>query len=312
MIPEEQPIETPGINQAPEPTTEELLAKSKEVRDQEPGLDALIDVKAPPKVIRKKDKPTKIKTPIFGKDQDPAMVEYNELPLIHRFYYERIKYSNLVTPLILTAFLLLFGVGWLYRANSNVIVLMAIFGSIGFAPIGFLLGWFVMDPFMRATIFRKLTHRNFGILFLVSRGKQIIPIIKDLNGSLIWHDRKVWVVAPNRIYTFRKSVDGDHPIKSKDVYLFGGVPTMFLDFDTMKPIGFFKDQSEIKPEELGASLIGWNNNQIAKAIVFKKQVQTIITVLLMIIIACAYFSYQNYTVLQNFAQTGTLARVITQ
>ncbi len=253
-----------------------------------------------------------IKTPKFGKNQDPEKVEYNELPKIHRAYYEKVQYGNLITPLILFASILLVGVGWMYRTNANVLVIMALLGAFAFMPIGFLLGWLIMDPFMRATIIRKLTRRNFGILFLVSRGKQVIPLIKDLNGSLIWHDRKVWVITPSRIYTLRKSADGDFAIKSEDIYLVGGVPTMFIDFDTMKPIGFFKDQSEIKPEELGASLIGWNNNQIAKAIVFKKQVTTMVTILLVIVLACVYFSYQNYTMLQGLMESGSLARVVTQ
>lgn len=167
--------------------------------------------------------------------------------------------------------------------------------------VGFLfafLTFLFIEPFNRVNILRKLTKKNYGIIFLIGRGKQITTLIRNLDDDTIWIDNNVWVIEPNKIY--RKDNNTNiNAIDSKHIHIISGVPIVFLSLDSMKPLDFFTSESEVKPEEIGATLRGWLYNQYAKMLFFKRTFEIVILILGVLLLAVLYFSYSNFSTLQE-------------
>jgi len=65
------------------------------------------------------------------------------------------------------------GIIFLYQMvsdfSSGLGLLMWLFGMMCFLPLGLILGWFFLDPYMRCKIMRKTRHKNYGIIYLSIR-----------------------------------------------------------------------------------------------------------------------------------------------
>ena len=97
------------------------------------------------------------------------------------------------------------GVIFLYQMvesfNSGLALLLWLFGMMCFLPMGLILGWFFLDPYMRCKIMRRTRHKNYGIIYFVHKGgKRITTRIKNLDDDVIVNDTKLWLIDKGGVY----------------------------------------------------------------------------------------------------------------
>lgn len=156
------------------------------------------------------------------------------------------------------------------------------------------------DTFSRVKILRAISKKNYGLLFLVGRGKQITTLVKNLDEDTIWIDNNVWVIDSNRIYR-KDNKTNVNVIESKHINTISGIPVMFLSLESMKPLDFFSNDT-VKPEEVGATLRAWLYNQYAKMLFFKKTIEIAAIVIIVLLLAITFFSYISYNNSQEIAK----------
>lgn len=185
-------------------------------------------------------------------------------------------------------------------ANSWVIIVVVMLGSMMFLPAGMILGWAILDPYVRCKLFRRTTKRNYGIVNFVGKGNKMVSKIKNFDDSLIWVKNKVWVITREQIYQLTKHgddiVEGNHIEPENIISLIETVPVLFVDLDSMQPLSLAREGREaINPEELGATLKSWADNQLAKAIMLKKTLDIYFVIMIICSIASCFIGYVLYT-----------------
>jgi hypothetical protein len=183
--------------------------------------------------------------------------------------------------------------------NPSFILLIWLFGMLCFLPLGVILGWFFLDPYMRCKLMRRMRGRNYGIVnFLHKGGQRIVSKIKDLDDDVIVENGRMWILNQEGIHYL--NVDGQKilhkEIKTENIKtLPANVPCLFLDPETMNPITFLKTETQTNPQEAGSIVLGYIHNQIMKNTLFKKT-QTIFYILIIgIVIVNLVLSLQLYT-----------------
>jgi len=184
--------------------------------------------------------------------------------------------------------------------DQSIQVIVLLLGCSLFLPLGMILGWVFLDPFMRCKIMRKMTkgRKNFGIVNFVGKGKKIVTRIKNFDEDLIWIKNKCWALTKSGIYELDK--DGEQATEKQAldpdsfVTVTESVPTMFIDINSMQPLTFEETGREgIAPEELGSTLKGWVDNQMAKVMFLKRSLDMYFLIVILCSIASAYFGYIN-------------------
>lgn len=181
----------------------------------------------------------------------------------------------------------------------NVVLLYV--GLMMFMPIGMIIGWALLDPYMRCKIMRRATHKNYGIVNFVGKGQKIVAKIKNFDDSLIWKGNAVWAITKEHIYQLSKNGDNlvaTGKIDSESIVtLVDTVPVLFVDLDSMQPLGLARDRREgINPLELGPALKSWVDNEKAKALGLRKTMDMFFIVLIILGVASigvAYISMNN-------------------
>lgn len=181
-------------------------------------------------------------------------------------------------------------------------------GSFLFLPIGMILGQALLDPYMRCRLLRRITKKNLGIINFVGKSKRMVSKLKNFDDDLIWIGKKCWAITKEGIYEVDKygtrhgnimTIDPDSVVTMTET-----VPVIFMDLGNMHPLSLHEIKGGgITPEELGANLTGWIDNQQAKLMFLKRTMETYYMILIVVAIAAAYFGYQNS---QEIAEMRTL------
>jgi len=189
------------------------------------------------------------------------------------------------------------------QRNTGFLVffMFAVFFSI---PIGLFIGWIFFDPYQRAKAKRFMLKKNYGIVNFVTKGNKIISKIKNFDHDLLWVDDGVWVLEPNRVFLQEKIDESQreeksHPIRESDFQTLSGIPVLFLDIGTMRPLSFQKENGDANPIDLASTLKGWVMSQLAKNMFFKKTFTAMSLITIVLLIVSVYFTWENYTVLQD-------------
>ncbi len=195
-------------------------------------------------------------------------------------------------------------------------------GLMMFMPIGMIVGWVFLDPYMRCKTLRRMTHKNYGIVNFVGKGNKLVSKIKNFDDALIWRGNSVWAITKEHIYQLSKN--GDYiattgKIDSESVVtLVETVPVIFCDLDSMQPMSLARDRREgINPLELGPALKSWVDNEKAKAIGLRKTMDMffiILIILSVVSMGLAYMSMSNVTDLSDMVTklSGKIDTIIQQ
>ena len=157
----------------------------------------------------------------------------------------------------------------------------------------------LMDVYFRAKLLRRITKKNYGILGIVSKDwKNIKKILVNFDKDLIKIGDAVWVLKGSQIYR------EDHPEKgfqvTHDILKWEeGVPTAYVNYETIKPLDFFSEGGKTRPEETGAILLAWVENQIAKRMAQLRMIQTFLIIIIIAGALGAYFSFQSMNTLSE-------------
>jgi hypothetical protein len=207
---------------------------------------------------------------------------------------------------IATFFLLML---WSYYPEEDVLFnLILLIGMSCFLPIGMIVGWMFLDPYMRCKVLRKVTRKNLGIVNFVGKGKKITSKIRNFDEDTIWIKNKCWVISLEGIYEVDKegsAVDDETNQLDPDglITYMETVPVMFIDINTMFPLSLHENTADwIKPEELGSTLKGWVDNQQAKLMFLKRSMDTYFLIVIICAIASAYLGYQNMNTIDELIQ----------
>jgi hypothetical protein len=87
-----------------------------------------------------------------------------------------------------------------------------------------------------------------------------------------------------------------------------GVPSVYVDKDSLKPVDFYAERGEVKPEEVGATLTAWVNNQLAKGLASIKQHQLLLILCIVCSLAAAGVAYLTYQQATQINQNTILIR----
>lgn len=174
-----------------------------------------------------------------------------------------------------------------YLPNEAMYAIVIIIGSMMFLPVGMILGWVVFDCVMRCKILRKISHRNYGVVNFVGKGRKMVSKIKNFDYSLIWKQNECWVLTKDRLYQITKDGNAVNDGKQLDpdsiVTLVDTVPVVFVDLDSMEPLAIIKQgRAAVYPMEIGSALKGWVDNQRAKQLANRKTID----IFIYIAIAC--------------------------
>lgn len=177
---------------------------------------------------------------------------------------------------------------YMSQQNPALLMLTWLFGMMCFLPLGLFLGWIFLDPYMRCKVMRRFRGKNYGLVHFVHKGGKRFTIrVKNLDDDVVVQETRLWLINKNGIYYMDKNnnkvlhaeITGDNIIT-----LPSNVPALFLDAETMVPLTFHYEPSKSNPQQAGATILGYINNQIAKNLFFKKTM----TIFYVIIIAlCA-------------------------
>jgi hypothetical protein len=185
-----------------------------------------------------------------------------------------------------------------------VVIIVLLLGSIMFLPVGMIIGWATLDPYVRCKILRKASHKNYGIINFVGKGQKLISKIKNFDHGLVWKKNETWVITKEHVYQLTK--DGDSIVEKAKidpesiVTLIDTVPVLFVDLDSMQPLSLARDRREgINPLELGSTLKAWVDNQLAKAMFLKKTMDIYLLIIIIVSVASAFLGYLNMTHIED-------------
>ncbi len=179
---------------------------------------------------------------------------------------------------------------------------------ISIIPFIFLAGM-LNDIYFRCKLKRTLFKKNYGIVNLVSKdGKSITKMIKNFDGDIITIKDKGWIIEPNKIYLENKI---SQPISPEHIKFISGVPSIFLDNETLYALTFHKDDVKIHPAEIFAPVQAYIITKEAELLRWKKTMTIGLIVLISLLAVSVYFSYANNDFLQNTVKPQ-LAEIITK
>ena len=207
--------------------------------------------------------------------------------------------QKIVTGIGFAAVIFIFLLWQFNPGDESIMIIVLMLGVILFLPVGMIMGWMLFDPFMRCKIMRKMSKgRNYGIVNFVGKGKHIITKIKNFDNDFMWIKNKCWALTREGIYELDKNGEqathGTTLDPDSFVTVTESVPTMFVDIASMQPLTFEETGREgISPEELGSTLKGWTDNQMAKVMYLKRTVDAYFVIVIISALAAAFIGYQN-------------------
>lgn len=139
---------------------------------------------------------------------------------------------------------------------DEIMLLMYMFMGIG-AFIGIFIGFIKFNTYRWITMKRRMTGKNYGIVYFKTHGKSLYPIVKDFDNDVIETRGGKWVIQKDKIYLVtgdpkmnntEKNKDKSSPIKKteiqineEDIKILNGVPVIYLDLNDMIPLKFSND-----------------------------------------------------------------------
>lgn len=185
-----------------------------------------------------------------------------------------------------------------YIKEPWVLILMMVMGSCMFLPVGMIAGWAFLDSYMRCRIFRRMTHKNYGIVNFIGKGNKMVSKIKNFDNDLIWIKDKCWSIRKGMIILLNKNGnainDGDEVDPQSIITMMDTVPVMFVDLDSLEPLSFNREPREqINPVELAANINSYVDNQLAKIMFLRKTMDIYFMIVIIASVASVGLAYLN-------------------
>lgn len=184
------------------------------------------------------------------------------------------------------------------------------YALIGFFAImlGALIGK-LMDSRFLCKQMRRFLRKNYIIVAIVEKDQKTISTrVMNAEMDYITDGTFAWITKQGSIYRMQDPQMSPNLFRSEDEFKKSttffkftkknvrweeGVPTVYVDRDNVKPLNFYDDKTNVKPNELSSANTAFLSNQRAKDLA-TNQTQTILIVLILIA-ACvgAWFAYKS-------------------
>lgn len=172
---------------------------------------------------------------------------------------------------------------------------MVLYGVVGF--LGLMAAWFVgrlFDINFRAWVMQRLFKRDIGILAITSKDKKKIDeVICDFQKDLVWVQGNVWIFDKRHLYR-KDKVEKGMMVENKILKFKEGVPTLFVDRDSLMPIEFDSESVPVKPNEIAANLKAWIDNERAKLLAQTQGLQTMLLICMLVSMVAAGAGYMAF------------------
>jgi len=200
-----------------------------------------------------------------------------------------------------------------------------------------------MDPVWRCRFLRKISRKDYIVLNMKSSdGKTIETRVVNAEGDTVRVNEAIWAIVKRRVYLKYKPQTGlalksfykekkkggmehkdimaeidqkleEESEKNRNVGFAitpqviqneEGAPVVYVDRDSIKPLGFEGEPSTVKPNEVGAALLSIVQIKVHKALAATSQLKTyqILTMLgvgVILILVFLAFSNTNTIIQQN-------------
>ena len=186
-------------------------------------------------------------------------------------------------------------------------------GAVMFLPVGVIIGWILLDPVMRCKMIHKMTKKNYGVVWFVSKSSKMVSKIKNFDNGLIWRNNELWVIAKNRICQMNKDgstiVGSEKTIDEKNmVTMVDCVPILFLDIESFEPLSLIQSGREpVTPLEIGSNMKAWVDNQRAKMLATRKTMDIVMMAVIGCSIAAVVITVLN---LQKIEEMSTMIQLL--
>lgn len=197
------------------------------------------------------------------------------------------------------------------------------YALVGFFAImlGALIGK-LMDSRFLCKQMRRFLRKNYIIVAIVEKDQKTISSrVMNAEMDYITDGTFAWITKQGSIYRMQDAQLSPNIFRSEDEFKKSqsffkftkknvrweeGVPTVYVDRDNVKPLNFYDDKTNVKPNELSSANTSFLANQRAKDLA-SNQNQTILLVLILIGACVAgWFAYKaNETA--NAIQSGLAA-----
>lgn len=168
------------------------------------------------------------------------------------------------------------------------------------------------DPFWKCKTLRSRLKKNYIIIALLSKDKKsfLFDVVDALKDKIKVKDAW-WYITEGNIWRAAEVKFTENALAEKSslksvgkreekTYLLDklkyedGVPIVFLDEDTMTPVGFEHAPAKVKPNELSAFLQADWMNEFAKMQVANKNLNLYVQLAIVGIVITGYFAYTAY------------------
>lgn len=167
--------------------------------------------------------------------------------------------------------------------------------SVGFCLL-FPLGWFIgrlQDLNQRCKWMRLFLKKDYRLLKHKFPGSKItFTRIICVENSTIEMKGKLWVITPNRMYLeSNQKVSLNIKAIDRNPSYDDACPVIYVDDENFTALEFVGDGTGVRPQELGATLSGYFMSQMKKALMFVKNLQTILLVIMFCAVVAMIFAY---------------------
>lgn len=228
---------------------------------------------------------------------DPFLKKRNKLKKLKIKTRFKLDFNMIIGLLIIGALFYLIGLVYIYPNDAGVYIVALIVGMLAWMPLGMPIGAFLIDTYLRAKFLRLVTKKNYGIVHIVSKGNYISTMVKDLDQSLIQKGEAIWGISKDCVINLNKKES--HKITDEHIKYYSNVPVIYLDYESMKPLSFIQDKTDISPKQIGSSLLGWAMVQKKKAIRMQKQINYMYLIIAVLIGINIYLTFMVYQILQG-------------
>ena len=129
--------------------------------------------------------------------------------------------------------------------------------------LGAFVGWAYFNTFRFVSLKRNLTRKNLGIVYFVTKGKALFPVIKDFDKDIIRTHKGIWFFRGGSIYRQADKEQPDSEIEHRaktfgvkfhvkltpdDIEFRQGCPVVFLDIDDMVPLRLKNELLDMEPD----------------------------------------------------------------
>lgn len=131
----------------------------------------------------------------------------------------------------------------------------------------------IADPQFQCTMRRRFEKKNYIVVnFGDKKGRTIFQYVVNADDGVIIIGSRLWVLKGGRIYNTTLKQNGKiiydekkgYTLKDDDIKYTPGAPNVFLNPDTLTPLEFAGPEAEVKPDEIGSTLMAWVSTQINK------------------------------------------------